>query len=166
MSKAFYIAHTTNGRTRIKWAGDSSDKASIMEIAENIAAIPGVDQTVPRITTGSIIIEHEQADWPSVESLLSDRLALEFTTPALPEPRTGLDTINLGLDQMNTALKGMNTDLSSVTVFLLVMLAIAQALRGQVIGPSFSFLWYALSIATSARGTAVTTIDTTADIIE
>ena len=95
MTSAFYIAHATAGRTRIRWAGDVSDKASIVEVAENISDIQGVDQAMPRIKTGSIIIEHEQTDWSTLEPLLTDKLSLEFTTP-VARARTGIDVLNQG----------------------------------------------------------------------
>ena len=155
MNHTFYIAHTTSGRTRIKWAGDRDDKASIIGVAENIATIEGVDQAVPRLSTGSIIIEHEQAEWSSLEPEIADRLSLKFGAP-VSQPRTAMDTINQGIDQVNGALKSINTDLGSVTVLLLLILTVAQALRGQVLSASGSYLWYALSIAMMARDKANT----------
>mgnify|MGYP001812480034 CR=1 FL=1 len=164
MTHTFYIAHTTSGRTRIRWAGDASDKASIRQVAENIAAIEGVDQALPRITTGSIIIEHDQAEWSDLEPQITDRLSVEIT---VPQSRSGLALLNHELDKVDNTLKGINTDLPSVTVLLLIMLAITQALRGQVTGNSMSFLWYALSIASRTRGRAgVGTLDTSENVSE
>lgn len=155
MSLPFQIAHTTSGRTRIKWAGARDNKASVLAVAENIAAIEGVDQATPRLPTGSIVIEHEQAEWSSLEPEIADRLSLTFSKP-VSQPRTGMDTINQGIDQVNGALKTVNTDLGSVTVLLLLILTVAQALRGQVLSASGSYLWYALSIAMMARDKANT----------
>ena len=165
MTSAFYIAHATAGRTRIRWAGDVSDKAGIVEVAEKISDIEGVDQAMPRIKTGSIIIEHDHTDWSTLEPLLTDKLSLEFTTPVV-QVRTGIDVLNQGLDKVNGTLKSVNTDLPSVTVLLLAMLAITQALRGQVIGNSMSFIWYALSIAAMNRGTPGTPFDSAQDVTE
>ena len=164
MTLAFYTAHTTDGRTRIRWAGDAGEKAIVGEVAENIALIEDVDQALPRITTGSIIIEHDQVQWPALRQQLIDRLSLEFTAPSPPQARPGLATLNQGLDKVDNTLKGINTDLGSVTALLLIILSITQALRGQVMGNSISFLWYALSIATMSRDSASTQPDTTADV--
>ena len=163
MSLAFQIAHTTSGRTRIKWADERDERARVIDIAGQIAAIEGVDQALPRPGTGSIIIEHEQVQWPQLESEHAGRLSIQFSAPAIPEPRTAMDTINRGIDQTNAMLKGINTDLGSVTVVLMLVLAVAQAYRGQVGGSSVSFLWYALSIATMARGSDNTVQTTDAD---
>ena len=164
MTHAFYIAHTTLGRTRIRWAGDAYDKTRIREVADTIATIEGVDQALPRMATGSIIIEHDQAEWSILEPQITDRLSVEFTAP---ESRRGLDALNQGLDKVEGTLKGLNTDLPSMAVLLLTVLAITQALRGQVMGNAMSFLWYALSIASMTRGsTTAAPQDTTADITE
>ena len=164
MTYPFHIAHTTHGRTRIRWAGNPADRAVIDEIARQITDLEEVDRATPRIDTGSIIIEHEQAEWSTLAALLADSLKLEFTTPATVKTRTGLETINKGLAQVDGTLKEMNTDLRSVTVFMLSALAITQALRGQVMVSSASLLWYAFSIATKARDSADTSAaDTAAD---
>ena len=127
----------------------------MIAVAENIAAIEGVDQALPRPSTGSIVIEHEQTNWSSLEPEIADRLSLKFSTP-VSRPRTGMDTINQGIGQVNGALKTINTDLGSVTVLFLLILTVVQALRGQVLGNSGSYLWYALSIAMMARNKANT----------
>ena len=166
MTYAFTIAHTTEGRTRIRWAGDASEKTRIGELAESIAGLSGVDRAVPRIRTGSIIIEHEHEEWPSLEPRLCEELSLVFksTTAAT---RSGLQALNHELDRVDGALrKSINTDLPSASVILLLILAITQAIRGQVMGNSMSFIWYALSIAAMARNSADTGADTTTTIAE
>jgi hypothetical protein len=166
MTCAFYIAHSTDGRTRIRWHGDNSDKAGICEIAEHINQIPGVDRAAARIATGSIIIEHETAKWSAIEPQLTDKLSVEFSTPARKPANTGILALNKGLDQVDGALKGMNTDLRSLTVFMLVVLAITQALRGQVMVSSASLLWYAFSVASKARKTGADTLEAPVDATE
>jgi len=156
MSYPFHIAHTTHTRTRIRWAGDRGDRTIIDEIARQINDMQDVDQATPRIDTGSIIIEHEQAEWPAIAPMLVDKLKLEFKTPATEKAATGLKTLNNGLTSVDDTLKGMNTDLRSVTVFMLSVLAITQALRGQVMVSSASLLWYAFSIASKARASVDT----------
>jgi hypothetical protein len=166
MTSTFYIAHSTDGRTRIRWDGDNSDKAVINEIAEHMTRIPGIDQAAPRIATGSIIIEHETIEWSAIEPQLTDKLSLEFTTPPRKPAITGIMALNKGLDQVDGALKGMNTDLRSLTVFMLVVLAITQALRGQVMVSSASLLWYALSVASKSRKKGAEALEASVDASE
>jgi hypothetical protein len=163
VSHDFYIAHATSGRTRIRWAGDASEKAGITRIAERIADLRGVSQASPRITTGSIIIEHERVAWSDIESQLISELSLQLGAPPQAAARSGLDALNLMLDRVDGTLKTMHTDLGSVTTLLLIIAAIAQAMRGQVSSSSMSYLWYALSMAAMSRNKSDTQPDPTTD---
>lgn len=166
MTLPFHIAHTTNGRTRIRWMGNASEKVVINDIAAQITQLEGVEQAVPRIATGSIIIEHDQATWSAIQTQLTDSLSLDFMTPAPVAAHTGLESLNRRLAQVDGTLKGMNTDLRSLTVFMLSILAITQALRGQVMVSSASLLWYAFSVASKARTSGSTPLDSAADIAD
>jgi hypothetical protein len=166
MIYTFYIAHATDGRTRIRCGDDISDKAVISEIAEHMAQIPGVDQAVPRIATGSIIIEHETVQWSAIEPQLTEELSVEISTPPRKPAYTGIMALNKGIDQVDGTLKGMNTDLRTLTVFMLVVLAITQALRGQVMVSASSLLWYAFSVASKARKSSDDTLEASVDASE
>lgn len=151
MSYPFVIAHQTEGRTRIRWAGDSEDKFRILEIAAGINELPAVNYAEARNASGSIIIEHDEIDWNRLQSQLTDDQSLDFVTPVAQKNLTGIQLMNLGLDKINGGLKGVNVDLPSLTVVLLTILAITQGLRGQVMGNSVSFLWYAMNMAMMSR---------------
>lgn len=164
MSHAFFIAHTTSGRTRIRWAGDVTEKAKVTELAADIAQVQGVDNALPRVNTGSIIIEHDNRDWSELEAQLTEKLPLTFITSAPSSPRyTGVARLNQGLDNVDETLKGMNMDLSSLSVLFLLVMAITQALRGQVAVSSASLLWYAFSVASRARGATDTSVNSSTE---
>jgi hypothetical protein len=166
MTFAFNVAHTTHGRTRIRWAGDSTEIDHIRKIADSIAGIQDVDHAEPRIRTGSIIIDHGRVKWSSLMPQLAEKLSLEFTSPAVRRRLSGLEAFNQGLHQVDDTLRDLNTDLHSLTVIMLVTLAIIQALRGQVMVSSGSLLWYAFSVASKARGAADIPLDVTPDTAE
>ena len=46
MSVPFNIAHTINGRTRIRWAGDDKDKHHVIEIAAQLNEIEAIDAAI------------------------------------------------------------------------------------------------------------------------
>ncbi len=154
MTLLFTIPHLTEGRTRIRWAGENDEKYQILDVAQTINDFPGVDHSEPRMATGSIIIEHPQIDWDSLKSELTRQLALQFTEPEPGQNYNAIATLNRGLDKIDEGLKTVNTDLSSITVLLLAILAVVQSLRGQVMTNSISFLWYAISIAAVSRNTS------------
>jgi hypothetical protein len=128
--------------------------------------IPGIDQAVPRIATGSIIIEHETVKWSAIEPQLADKLSVEFTAPPREPAYTGIMALNKRIDQVDDTLKGLNTDLRSLTVFILVVLAITQATRGQVMVSATSLLWYAFSVASKARKGSGGTFEASANATE
>ncbi len=154
MTLLFSIPHLTDGRTRIRWAGDNDEKFHILAVSETINDFPGVDHSEPRLATGSIIIQHPEVDWESLKSQLAQQLALEFTQPDQGQNLNAIATLNRGLDKLDDGLKTVHTDLPSITVLLLAILAVVQALRGQVMTNSISFLWYAISIAAVSRNSS------------
>jgi hypothetical protein len=166
MTPTFYIAHSTPGRTRIRWAGDASEKNCITALATEIENLNGVVKAVPRITTGSIIIEHDEKEWPGLQTELNNKLSLNFTFTSPAMQRSGVESLNQGLDNLDGALKKVNMDFDSVTMLMLSALAIIQALRGQVMSSSVSFLWYAFTLSMMARGKADNFRDDSPDTTE
>ncbi len=166
MTLAFYIAHTTIGRTRIRWAGDASEKSGIIGLAAKMETLDAIEKAEPREATGSIIIEHEQTEWSVLQPQLQEQFSLDFisTTPAVR--RTGTQVLNQGLDSFDSALKNVNMDLGSVALVALSSMAIVQALRGQVTSPAGSYLWYALSLVAMARDKAGDAAANTAENID
>jgi hypothetical protein len=59
--------------------------------------------------------------------------------------------------EIDEALKEMQLDLNTLTMLMILVLAIGQALRGQVMVSSASLLWFAYTIATRARDKEVMT---------
>ena len=151
MTLTFHIAHTSPGRTRIRWAGDASAKETIRELAAEIEKIDAVVSADPRMTTGSIIIEHDDIEWPSLQAQLSDQLSMIFTPCVPPMKRSGAKALSQSIDNLDGTLNKLNMDFDSLTLLMLSTLAVIQALRGQVIGSSSSFLWYAFNLAIMAR---------------
>ena len=151
MTPLFYVAHATPGRTRIRWAGDSDDKYIVSELAGDFANVAGVVTVEPRTVTGSIIIQHDGQEWPTLQSALSDQLSIEFTAAPPAVKRNGADAVNDSIDTIDDALKLVNMDFDSFLMLMLCALSIIQALRGQVMSSSVSFLWYAFTLASMVR---------------
>lgn len=151
MTPLFCISHEMPGRTRIRWAGDSDEKYVVIELASDIANIAGVVNAEPRSTTGSIIIQHDGQEWPAIQSALSNQLPIKFTARPPAIKRNGVDAVNDSIDTIDDALKRVNMDFESILMLMLCALSIVQALRGQVMSSSVSFLWYAYVLASMVR---------------
>ena len=151
MSLSFYIAHTTHGRTRLGWGDEAEQKHRAREIAQQLEQIAGILGAEARLTTGSIIIEHPENPWAEIQSLIEQQGAIQFCpTPSQIPARSGLQTLNMGLQRIDQVMRqgtqdGM--DLRNLTFILLVMLALIQSLRGQVMVSAASFLWFAFNVA-------------------
>jgi len=154
MTPVFFIAHTTSGRTRIRWAGDAEYKADVCQLASAIAGIEGVDDASARLATGSIVIEHCDAPWPDLALQLNQELSIQFTSVPAAMRRNGIETFNKGLVDIDAALKKVNLDLDSLTLLTFSILAIMQALRGNVVSSSSSFLWWAYTLVAMSRNKA------------
>ena len=145
------LAHSCANRTRLRWLGDRQERSAILDLADAIAELEGVSRVQPRLSTGSIIIEHPEAAWSNLASQLQQQLDVEFVTPAPAPARPGLAVLSSGLDEINSALKDSSDnglDLRTLAFLLLVGLAIAQATRGQVMVSAASLLWYAMRVTT------------------
>jgi hypothetical protein len=65
--------------------------------------------------------------------------------------RSGTAALNENIDNLDGALKHLNMDFNSLMLAILSVLAIIQAMRGQVMSSSGSYLWYALNLLMMAR---------------
>ncbi len=151
MTPAFYVAHTAAGRTRIRWAGEAANKNIVTELARDIANIAGVVDAEPRTVTGSIIIEYDGHDWQGLRSRISDQLSIHISNTPTDIESDGVQVVNDSIDSIDHALKRVNMNFDSVLMLTLCALAIVQAVRGQVMSSSVSFLWYAYTLAALVR---------------
>jgi len=151
MSYRFTVPHSLPERTRIRWAGDKTERATIHDLALRIESLAGVTRSEARLATGSIIIEHDGIDWDKLEGQLRRELSIEIQ-PMAPVPfRTGLETFNDNVNRLDDRLAQINLDLNSMSFLLLMLMAVAQAVQGRVGASSVSFLWYAMSLASRVR---------------
>ncbi len=146
----FTLKHSIAQRTRIRWAGDAEGRATVEELADRIEELAGINRALARPATGSIIIEHDSIDGQTLLQILGEELAIEIKSQAEPSP-TGLERFNQNLDLLDRQMRKANFDLGSMTFLLLLAMAAAQAMRGQIGVSSVSFLWYALTVAAKSR---------------
>ena len=153
MSYPFTLQHSIAQRTRIRWAGDAADRATVEDLASRIETLPGINRTLARADTGSIIIEHDAIDPQTLLQRLVEELTIDLKVP-LEKTTTGLERFNQNLDSLERQMHKANIDLGSMTFLVLLVMAATQAMRGQVGVSAFSLLWYAMTVATKSRRTA------------
>lgn len=165
MSYCFSIRHSLPGRTRIRWSGKTDERGQIESLAPQIAELPGIDKIDARLHTGSIVIEHESVEWQSLERQLQTKIGIEFDTDSDQRSPSGLDSFNRGVGYVERELGKLDIDLNSLVFLFLLVMAVAQAARGQYGVSGFSFLWYALSVATHRRDSGAAVMPPSGDNI-
>lgn len=153
------VAHQTEGRTRLRATVRPVDAEEFIEFADRLSGARGVDALDCRVRTGSIIVEHPEIDG---EGLVDEIVRLGgILEPVDDDPMTGSD----GLSPVRTTLGSVDgflgqltsggVDLRTISFVLMLGLAMRQIMRGNVMVPAMSFLWYASEILmkqTSAEG--------------
>ena len=151
----FAIAHQTDGRTRLRALVRPVDTLELMGIADSMSGLPGVDAVDFRATTGSLVIEHPDLPWENIEHELA-RFGIEVLgfvdgiegyTDSLAPVRATIGHV----DGLMTRLTTGGVDMRTIAFVLMLGLALRQIMRGQIMVPAFSFLWYASEILTKSR---------------
>jgi hypothetical protein len=162
----FAIAHQTEGRTRLRALVRPVDTVELLALADGVGGLSGVDAVDCRTTTGSLVIEHPEHAWEEIE----DQMAQFGVVVALADMGhghvDGLAPVRATIGQVDglmTRLTAGGVDMRTLSFVLMLGLALRQMMRGQVMVPAFSFLWYASEILLKARLGAGDPGDTAAD---
>jgi hypothetical protein len=120
----------------------------LARIAAWFGGVRGVVEVDARADTGSLIVEYEDVSWEELEELAIRRGILITERPA-ESTRSGLTGVQAVAVDLNRSLQEKTAggmDGRSLGVALLLMLALVQAMRGRVLSPASSYLWYAINL--------------------
>jgi hypothetical protein len=140
------VCHRIAGRTRLRVPERRGDAAYFAQVQRALAGQQGVEQCDVNPATASILIEHSA----SLEALAeyAAQAGLFRLGNLTPEILPGRIRVRLGLrrlDQELTRASNGELDLATLTGASLLALAAVQLLRGQVLAPASTLLWYALA---------------------
>jgi hypothetical protein len=149
VSLGFFVAHQTEGRTRLRLIEMPADPAAFAAAAERIAAIEQVAEVQPRLETGSLVILHP-AMGPTalLQALPAAGIELQSEPERLARP--ALVPFRERLDRADGLVREVShgaADLRTLAFLAAGGLAVMQTLRGQTLGNAASFLWYAYNLA-------------------
>lgn len=149
MSLACYLAHQTDGRTRLRVLDKLEDREQLLLAAQAIEALSGVEDVMPRLDSGSLVIRHPLlAGAVLLERLVEAGIVLA-EQPQRPM-RPALDPIREGLERADVLLREASrggTDLRTIGFLALGSLAVMQMLRGKALANGTALMWYAFSLA-------------------
>lgn len=145
-----FRTHLLRHRARLRVAAPL-DRAALVELAEILAAVPGIDRVLARPATGSLIVETHR---PAAEVLddMEDRHLIRSVKPPPRPPvrqsvQLGLAKADLGLRQRTDQALDIRTALG----LLLLTGAILQLARGRVAGPATTLAIAALSLLSNGQ---------------
>ncbi|MCF7984063.1 MAG: hypothetical protein K9L70_06640 [Thiohalocapsa sp.] len=161
MMPGVMIVHRASGRLRLRVASRRADAAWLRATARRIAEVPGVLAVEMNVSTASFLVRHPISE--DVEPALRDLdiWSFEYEDPARPPP---LEVLSGTVAELNTYLRRISAhqaDLQTLTFLLLIGLSIAQILRGKIMAPAASMLWYALELAALSRSATMNRSDDT-----
>jgi hypothetical protein len=140
------VCHRIPGRTRIRVPERRGDAAYFADVQRALAGLEGVERCDVNPVTGSLIIEHSAPLAALVEHAAQAgvfRLA-QLDPESVPGRVRAL--LNLRrLDQEVSRASNGEVDLATLTAAGLLTMAAVQLVRGQILAPATTLLWYALA---------------------
>jgi len=145
----FCIAHQIDGRTRLRVGTRPADPVLLTAFVDRLAQQPGIETLDLRETTGSLVIEHPSMDAVQFAEcvmraggeILDENVAVQ-SHDNLAVVREGMSNV----DKMLTQLSAGGVDMRTLSFLILFTFGIVQLVRGQIMMPAFSFLWYAFEL--------------------
>lgn len=145
------VAHRLPGRLRLRLSALKNDAHALSEVASRVQAVPGIRGVEINVVTGSLLAHYEGKEAEVIQAI-AERCGLRLT--AMAAPTTGLrGRIEAGIRELNVGLQrvsGGEVDLHGLLVVALTLLAIQQAIEGNVMIPAAALLWNAYQAARMA----------------
>ncbi len=153
MTATAFICHAIPGRMRLKIPSKKGDQLYFEQLVERLADLETIDGIKARALTGSLVIAYSgdihktlqkkgiEEGWFELKKSTADaRETMDKSLFSLPH--TVFENVNSELRVMSYGL----VDLPHLALFTLLLLALRQLLRGQIVGPALSLLWSAFQL--------------------
>lgn len=165
MTPAAYIVHRVGGRVRLRIPDKRRDTAWLRATAAALEQLPGVTRVEASPATGSLLVYLDEDT--SLEALLPLAQSRFRLIPGWGPQRPALEPIVVWTTLLNQRLQHYSrgsADLRSLLFALFMFLAVMQVMRGRVMVPAISLLWYAMELALPPVGRRGDGYPTSADL--
>jgi hypothetical protein len=148
MTPKAYILHQVPGRIRLRVKEKRQDWSYFEEARRRLESLSGIAEVRVNATTGTILLLHPQRPFGTLEpqlrglELFDLREGSEPETPALAPVLKGISTVGQAIDGETSG----SIDLRTLLFVALVLLAVRQMMRGDLLGPALPLLWNALEM--------------------
>ena len=148
MSPSAHVVHALPGRVRIKIPSKQGDMRYFSRLYEKLTSYPGMTAMHTNYMTESLLVEHPAMKLMQLQQYAKKRQLfslddLEYRSKAVWEKAS------LGLEAIDSKLTGItkgDVDFRSVVFLVLLVLAVRQLFRGQILAPAATLFWYALEL--------------------
>lgn len=141
------VLHSLPGRSRLGFPAAKSDVVLIARLVDGVRTFPQVIEATGNAVTGAVLVRHS-GSVESVGARAREAGLFELTQP-LPQAETNVrEKAAQGLRRLSSGLEtvtGGQVDLNGLLVVAFTLLAVQQAIEGQVVVPAATALWYALN---------------------
>ena len=144
-----HVAHELPERMRIRIPEYRKDDAALARLSQRMEQEEGIASVSRDALTASLLIRH-RLDGEDLKTVLTDTLGIDLQPAPVSKIRHGLAPVNAAIETVNQGLRRASsgsTDLQALIFIFLVAAAVRQLLRGQVMVPAISLLWYAFELA-------------------
>jgi hypothetical protein len=148
MNISAYLAHSSDGRIRIKVPSMRNDFDYFQQATDTLGTVAGVTTVRTNPRTASILVLHDDLTMDALSKYAMDADLFELQTISVESDIISLETIQALSAQ---ALTIGGTFSKSMFFYLLMGLAIRQAMKGQLMAPAISLFWYAFEILEQAN---------------
>lgn len=147
VTETAYLSHRSPGRVRLRFPDRRGDVRFFAELTERLGAFEAVLRVEGNPRTGSVLLLHAGDPGPVLETARREKLFRVFSREPLepslaPRLREELQSASEGL----TRLTGGQIDLGTAAFLFLLAGGIVQMMRGQILGPATTMLWYASTL--------------------
>lgn len=152
-----HVVHALPGRVRVRVPERRGDAAFFEDLASRLATLPAVAAVATNPLTGGVLIHFTgavEAFALSAAAVLGD-IRLDLSPPPVPPM---LERLRGELTSIDATIQGLTEgelDARSVLFAGLIAVSAVQLLRGNIVAPAATMLWYAAELArrrTRAQG--------------
>lgn len=142
------IVHRLPGRLRLRLSALKNDPQALAAVAAELKAIPGMQAVEVNAPTGSLLLRYAGPEAAILQAAASqDGFRLTVAGAATADLRGRLDEGMRNLSRGLQTVTGGEVDLNGLLVVGLTLLAIQQAIEGNVMVPAAALLWNAYQAA-------------------
>ncbi len=140
------VVHRTKERLRLRIPGRRKDMDYFLDLYDDLRQIRGVTEVVINPLTASVLLNfHPEAAGQVVDSLAGIGLLPQKEVKGSKQPVPG------AVERFFANHQSAATDVRTVILTLMIGIAIHQALRGKILAPALSALWYAFDLIAAHR---------------